>query len=51
MLSSSFWPKNKLLKQNTQPTPLILLQMASSRFQNIKFALKRKIFQDIETFE
>jgi hypothetical protein len=31
---SSFWPKNRLLKWNTQPIPLICLQMTSGCFQN-----------------
>jgi hypothetical protein len=32
-LSSSFWLKNRLLKQNTQPIPLIWLRMTSGCFQ------------------
>jgi len=32
-LSKSFWPKNRLLKWNTHPSPLIRLQMTSGRFQ------------------
>jgi hypothetical protein len=32
-LSTSFWPKNRLLKWNTQPIPLIWLWMTSDCFQ------------------
>jgi hypothetical protein len=32
-LSSSFWPKSRLLKWNTHPFPLIWLRMASGCFQ------------------
>jgi len=32
-LSSSFWPKNRLLKWNTHPVPLIWLRMTSGCFQ------------------
>jgi hypothetical protein len=32
-LSSSFWPKNLLLKWNTHPVPVIWIQMTSGSFQ------------------
>jgi hypothetical protein len=32
-LSISFWPKNRLLKWNTHPVPLIWLRMTSGCFQ------------------
>jgi hypothetical protein len=32
-LSSSFWPKNRLLKSNTHPLPLIWLRMTLGYFQ------------------
>jgi hypothetical protein len=31
-LSSSFWPKDRLLKWNTHPVPLIWIQMTSGCF-------------------
>jgi hypothetical protein len=47
-LSSSFWPKNWLLKWNTHPVPLIWLHMTSGFTQKIKSALKGRRFQDNE---
>jgi hypothetical protein len=46
-LSSSFWHKNRLLKWNTHPIPLIWLQITSD-FPKIKSALKGARFQDSE---
>jgi hypothetical protein len=33
VLSSSFWPQNRLLKWNTHPVPLIWLRMTCGCFQ------------------
>jgi hypothetical protein len=49
-LSSSFWPKNQLLKWNIHPIPLILLKMTSGCPQN-KPALKGQEFQDTDNIQ
>jgi hypothetical protein len=46
-LSSSFWPKNRLLKWITHPVPNLALN-DFWLFPNIKSALKGRRFQDIE---
>jgi hypothetical protein len=50
-LSSSFWPKTRLLKWNTHPVPLTGLQITSGCFQKIKSDLKERILQDTENIE
>jgi hypothetical protein len=47
-LSDSFWPRNRLLKWNTDPVPLIWLQVTCGCFQKILSALKGRRFQDTE---
>jgi len=47
-VSSSFWHKNRLLKQNIHPVSLICLRVTSGCFQKLKSVLKGRRFQDIE---
>jgi hypothetical protein len=49
-LSSSFWPKNQLLKRNIRLFPLIGLRITSGCFKKLS-ASKRRRFQDIEDIQ
>jgi hypothetical protein len=49
-LSKSYWPRNRLLKWNTHPVPLIWLRM-TCMFPKIESAIKERIFQDIEDIQ
>jgi hypothetical protein len=44
-LLSSFWPKNRLLKYNTHPIPLIWLQMTSGYFQKLSLPYRDEDFR------
>jgi hypothetical protein len=46
-LSSSFWPKNRLLKQNTHPLPLIWLQDTEDIQRSVTMELKFIPKQDL----